>query len=392
MSNNIRVAVDIETVSQDGSQIGFVAQASATADEMIFVLYNGTSERVELWHRNSGTNTLLGSVESVRFPVGTHYLLADFYDGQISVFIEGIRRIGPVTDPLAASTSRRIGIRAPGTPQTATSGYQVSRFEAFAAGSTPPSTGRVFTHSQLIIHPAQAAPPPPVFDPSSIAGLKLWLKADAITGKVDGDLLDQWNDSSGNGYHAAASGAARPTYKTNVINGLPSVRFAGAQLMTTTTWNNLAQASSRALFIVARATDATGAFSQYLVLSLDSKYGQYINSAGNLIGTIYTLATVDVNAGAAVDNEFFQVDQRHRFVTGDAAHRFQTKRNGGTLADNGVHGTTTASSAVTIGGRSGVSRYLTGDICEILAYNADFTDTNRADVRTYLANKYGLTP
>jgi hypothetical protein len=229
-------------------------------------------------------------------------------------------------------------------------------------------------------------------DPSSIAGLKLWLKADGIVGKADGDLLDQWDDSSGNGYHATATGTARPTYKTNVINGLPSVRFAGAQVMDTTTWNNLALASSRALFIVARATDATLAASQYLVLSLDNKYGQYINSAGNLIGTIYTLATVDVSAGAAVDNEFFQVDQRHRFVTGDAAHRHQAKRNGGTQAENAVQITTTAASVVSIGGRSGISRYLTGDICEILAYNGTITDANRADVRTYLANKYALTP
>lgn len=126
----------------------------------------------------------------------------------------------------------------------------------------------------------------------------MWLKADAITGKADGDLIDSWTDSSVNLYHATATGTARPTYKTNVINGLPSVRFAGAQLMTTTTWNNLAQASCRALFIVARATDATLANSQYLVLSLVNKYGQYINSAGNLIGTIFTAATVDVNAGA----------------------------------------------------------------------------------------------
>jgi len=60
------------------------------------------------------------------------------------------------------------------------------------------------------------------FDPSSIAGLFLWLKADAITGKVDGDAVTAWADSS-----SAGNDATSPeiTYLTNQANGKPAVRF-----------------------------------------------------------------------------------------------------------------------------------------------------------------------
>jgi hypothetical protein len=36
------------------------------------------------------------------------------------------------------------------------------------------------------------------FDPSTVANLQVWLKADAITGKNDGDAVVNWPDSSGN--------------------------------------------------------------------------------------------------------------------------------------------------------------------------------------------------
>lgn len=61
--------------------------------------------------------------------------------------------------------------------------------------------------------------------PSDIAGLVAWYKADAITGKNDGDPITQWDDSSGNARHLANGGA--PNYQTNEINGLPVVRFDG---------------------------------------------------------------------------------------------------------------------------------------------------------------------
>ncbi|ARN57263.1 hypothetical protein [Sedimentisphaera salicampi] len=61
-------------------------------------------------------------------------------------------------------------------------------------------------------------------------GLILHFDAGDITGLSDGDNISEWQDSAtgdtavGDAYPQAGTGA--PTYKTNVINGLPAVRFS----------------------------------------------------------------------------------------------------------------------------------------------------------------------
>src|SRR5439155_17313853 len=67
---------------------------------------------------------------------------------------------------------------------------------------------------------------PPPFSPAEIGGLKLWLKADALA-LNNNDPVSTWTDSSGNGNSPTSSGTKRPTYKTNVLNGKPVVRFDG---------------------------------------------------------------------------------------------------------------------------------------------------------------------
>lgn len=59
--------------------------------------------------------------------------------------------------------------------------------------------------------------------------LRLWLKADAITGLTNGDTVASWPDSSGFGFDAIQTNPpARPYYYSNVVNGLPVVRFSRA--------------------------------------------------------------------------------------------------------------------------------------------------------------------
>jgi prepilin-type N-terminal cleavage/methylation domain-containing protein/prepilin-type processing-associated H-X9-DG protein len=60
------------------------------------------------------------------------------------------------------------------------------------------------------------------------AGLKLWLKANALVGYGDGERLDSWLDKSGHGNTAtpiAQGHPGRPMYKAAMANGKPAVRF-----------------------------------------------------------------------------------------------------------------------------------------------------------------------
>src|SRR6266545_3914054 len=66
--------------------------------------------------------------------------------------------------------------------------------------------------------------------PSNTGHLKIWLKADAITGYSDGDRLTIWTDQSGNGndfFAGTGPDSNKPKYKTTsvTINGLPVVKF-----------------------------------------------------------------------------------------------------------------------------------------------------------------------
>lgn len=65
---------------------------------------------------------------------------------------------------------------------------------------------------------------------------KFWVKADAITGKVDGDAISTWADQSGSALDATqATGTKQPIYKTGILNGNPVVRFDGTDDVMATT-------------------------------------------------------------------------------------------------------------------------------------------------------------
>jgi len=57
-----------------------------------------------------------------------------------------------------------------------------------------------------------------------------WLSLDAssITGLVDNDPVASWTDDDGGEVFSQGTAANQPTYKTNVQNGLPAVRFDGS--------------------------------------------------------------------------------------------------------------------------------------------------------------------
>lgn len=67
-----------------------------------------------------------------------------------------------------------------------------------------------------------------LFTPTSVSGLKLWLEADRIVGLANADPVVTWADASGLGNDVTqATGSKQPTYRTNVLNGKPVVRFGG---------------------------------------------------------------------------------------------------------------------------------------------------------------------
>jgi hypothetical protein len=247
----------------------------------------------------------------------------------------------------------------------------------------------------MLLNPFWHVPSGGAFSPASVAGLRLWLDASQIAGKSDGDLIDQWDDASGNGYHVTAAGALRPTYKVNIENGKPAVLFSGAQYLTGTQRQNLIASNNYAIFVAAKVADLSLAAAQYFVSDLGSRLIVYSDTSGNLQARhTDSVGAFDRNAGAGTNGVAYVFDVRHDEGYGGAdTRRHEVKRSGGTSTGNfgiGALTATGATDAMYFGGRSGVSRFVTGHVFEYIIYNSSVSDADRTSIRNYLATKYGF--
>jgi hypothetical protein len=204
----------------------------------------------------------------------------------------------------------------------------------------------------------------------------LWLKADAIKGKSDGDAISQWDDSSGNGRHATAN--LQPTYKTNILNGRPVVRFDGSDWLTVN--EIVANDLTRTMFVVVKAGGSNQAawawgetFAAGALLTdasttnwrLARHDGSWISIGGPY--TDYNIITTRWNSASSLD----------AYVNGGSPTSFDP-------ADQYA----TTNSPLRIGERS--AEHLNGDIAEVLIYDTALSDTDLTIVHTYLKNKYGM--
>lgn len=206
------------------------------------------------------------------------------------------------------------------------------------------------------------------FAPTDIAGLTLWLKADAITGKSDGDPIASWLDSSGLGNNAAQVGAdaTRPTYKTNIVNGKPVARFTDfvigdpnyLQCPSLTSYTGFAVCSHAdgATFTSFRRVVQPASGSLFYCDSGTSNYvlGNASAFKVNGVSTLSAAPLSSVRVLSWVQNP----------------------------ADTGLFD---------IGGIVAIaSQTLFGDLAEAIIYSGAITAGERANVESYLASKYGL--
>lgn len=227
-----------------------------------------------------------------------------------------------------------------------------------------------------------------VFSPADIAGLKLWLKADAITGLVDTDPVTTWPDSSGLGNDAGqATAAFKPTYQTNELNGKPVVRFDGTddelETITITTF----PIKRGSIFIVVNNITPS-ATNQAMLATYNGADPDWEWSSASLNGYIW----YDGVGGLALDSgvdvaagwNFLSLIRAANTTLGFWLNG--TAKAGATIADNQP-----VSNPVVIGGLSLVAtEHFNGDIAEVIIYDSALSTEDREAVEAYLATKYGL--
>lgn len=118
--------------SLTGDNAGIAGRMQAAANTLYFVRFARSSNSWGLFKTVAGSNTQLGSSWSDSFASGSRTVRLVMNGSSISVDIDGVTRIGPVTDS-AIIAAGSPGIRFGGVAQSATTGIHIDSLTAFGA-------------------------------------------------------------------------------------------------------------------------------------------------------------------------------------------------------------------------------------------------------------------
>jgi hypothetical protein len=227
-----------------------------------------------------------------------------------------------------------------------------------------------------------APPAAAAFSPPDLGGLKIWLKADGLTGLSDNDPVSTYTDFSGQGHNFAQITTFRPLYKVGIQNGLPGVLWDGADDLMEGGDLSLVFPTAATLFIVFQPTGGDNAYTLfrsngngdttqwtdntgYWGTFRQTRISNYPAAAPGTSGTKLICVKSDSSAYTAYYRGVSQ---------GAQAASYPSSWAGNWLLGRGDDAGT----------------LLTGYIFELCAYDTALSDTNRGKVDTYLINKWAI--
>lgn len=277
------------------------------------------------------------------------------------------------------------------TPRTEDEVVIGNRIYSIEDVASPQATDEAALHIMQIRGGAAAER---AFLPTDLSGLVLWLRADTIADRLDGDTVQTWKDESGQGNHMTqATAAKRPIYKTGIVNGKPVVRFDGADDVLAA-GDVIEGTSGLSIFAVVKVTAAEGS------KAIISK-GQHVASES---GWSFHESGVDgdlVFRGGEAGNGFVWIQQRDFGSWGSTFHllgaiyepSFQQLREASTAlgadgSDADVHDANAI--VLRIGNVVFENSPLPGDIGEIIVYDRRVIASEVTSLETYLATGWAV--
>jgi len=207
-------------------------------------------------------------------------------------------------------------------------------------------------------------------------GQRLWLKAD--TGLFGQPSITNWPDQSGHGNNATQTIASQdPQLATNVVNGLPVVRFTGG-IENLLLPNFMSGATQGELFMIVKATGAANYSWQFG----PAGGGAYPDSNGHVTESFGSTTLVDSGKPAVSLSSF------HIYNVSASAGSWIDRFDGG-LNYQTTTNTVAFSTSPQIS-RTAFSKF-NGDIAEILVYDHVLTSAERLTVNTYFNAKYNIS-
>jgi hypothetical protein len=253
-----------------------------------------------------------------------------------------------------------------------------------------------------------ASPPITTWVPSDKAGLQLWLKADAITGLSDTDLVSSWVDSSGNARDAVqATTGNKPTYRTNQVNGLPSVVFTGTNITTTASFlefgtDNIAASGSplTVAFVIDGNPGAATWFRTLFTIKTavaNQNFTCFLSNSATFGPLSWAFSTTVGQTGADQPGDFLST-----YTAGIIVY------DGGTVTDPAAYTSRTNNAAATVTSTTGSfahnlnANYLgrwgaaaspfsfDGGIAEFIIWNSVMSSEDFTDFADYVSTKYNI--
>jgi hypothetical protein len=239
------------------------------------------------------------------------------------------------------------------------------------------------------------------FSPLDLPSLAGWWDADDASTFTysSGTLVSQWDDRSGNGYHLVQSTGASQPSRSGTINSRSSVVFDGSNDFFTVANFDMTGGQKFSVAVVATAAtgnfrifmehgaaSTTGGFAFYRESSPGATPGVTLGKTGSGVSTFYTnsrsLVSSPPRIAVGTHDGTLSTNENTVWVDGVAVGTRPVNQN---TNSNGINAT------LYVGARGGTSLFQSGDIAEMVVTKAVLTTTERQDLETYLANKWGIT-
>jgi hypothetical protein len=311
--------------------------------------------------------------------------------------------VSPSSSQSPSSSLSPSASQSPSSSASASTSSSVSPSSSSSASPSPstsisasvsPSASASPSHSTSASQSPSSSisPSAPPFAPDDVSGITEWVMADqsSLSGFNDGDTVTDWLDQiTGTRKWTQSTTANKPLFKTGGANGKPYLRFADStdQYVFSNTLSTIYSTTAWTTFIVIRP-QANGGSNQNTAPFLFSYGGgqggiNLKNDGSNRFGVWQRSGGSDGtflgSTSTYTQNVWYIVECWY-----DGTN-INIKVNNDTTAST-ARGSASTSFTAGIG-----SNGLTSDIAERVTYNVDIGSTNRASVRQYLADKYGIT-
>lgn len=252
------------------------------------------------------------------------------------------------------------------------------------------------------------------FNPADVAPVRAWLDADdADTITEASGSVSQWADKSGNDYHFIqdnGSGLYQPATGTNTLNSKNVISFGGSAFLYNTADATNLHTGEGTVFVVSNAAGGNDDDVLYYIMNSASEdAGSQFNGQGGVDVMEIYMAKLNNKTARWLHQDNIGLGKREASLPDTAETQilfcdFEFSSAGlfgndsgdtDTLSGNmpaslnytpaqvrlGAHGSTT----------NNTSRWLTGDIAEVIVFDEVLSTADKNTIGEYLADKWGMS-